>query len=401
MQRRSLLSISNLVSRLLCIVFALLLAPRTSAQHLTFTQLTAAAPWDVRSEALLFAHPLPLTYYPPTSNTTTTSSPNSLILYGGRGPGSQFDNDVWLYDPAQSDWTILSGTDGTSGSTASAASGPQTYVTYPGNALCADASGQTLYVVSGFTSPAYYDYSTDGGVSWNNNQSSTLPFPARSFGTCSVDPRTGTVYMMGGLSYLYGGSPDPTYNDVWKYTPGTGSWTQVTAAAAWPSRNALSSAAVHNEVLGTTLLYMTGGLTNTQVGFGFADAGDVGSSDVWVSSNGGLGWSMLTNNSFPNRALARLVIAPSGVLVLAEGATSIQLYPHDVWASADGGSTWGLCSSASTASYPERRSHSSAIDAEGYLWLTGGECYTSYTSEYCVGGQGKYNDVWRKCYQLQ
>ena len=396
------------------LLLALLLSQSsyTSAQRLTFTQLTAAAPWDVRTEALLVSHPSPVTYYPPTSTTPATSAPNSLILYGGRGPGAQFDNDVWLYDAGQSSWTIISGTDGTSNVSASAASGPATYASWPGNALCADASGQTLYVVSGFIPYTYYDVSTNAGVSWSDHQTdsvSTAPFPARSYGTCSVDPRTGVAYMMGGLQYVYGGS-DPTLNDVWSYTPTTGNWTQVTAAAAWPSRNALSSAAVYNAALSTTLLYVTAGLTEITENFGFTDVvNDVGSSDVWVSSNGGQGWSMLANNSFPNRALANFAISPSGILVVAEGTHNEVAYPHDIWASADGGVSWGQCSNPASASYPDRRTFSMNFDALGYLWLMGGECYSNQAA-YCTSFSpatpgdpthgGKYNDVWRSAFSF-
>ena len=228
-----------------------------SAQSLTFTQITAAAPWDVRSEASLAFHPTALSYFPATSTSSTQSSTNSFILYGGRGLGSQLDNDVWLYDGLSS-WTIISGTDQTSHTNASTASGPTQYLMVPGSALCADSTGNTLYVINGFTTPTYYDYSTDGGVSWTDFRNNSLPFTPRSFPTCVVDPHTSIVYMMGGLertSY----SPDPKYNDVWSYSPSTSKWTEVTAAADWPARDALSSAAVYNEALGTTLMYIAAG----------------------------------------------------------------------------------------------------------------------------------------------
>jgi len=364
----------------------------TSAQSLTFTQITASAPWDVRSEAQLAFHPTPLSYYPPASTTATTSASNSFILFGGRGLGPQYDNDVWLYD-GQSQWSLISGTNQFTNVSASSASGPTQYFMRAGSALCSDSTGSRLYMVSGFTKPNYYDYSTDGGVSWTHVNDSSIPFHQRSFPTCSVDPHSGTVYFMGGLDRIESGDVDPKYNDVWSFNPTTSTWTEATDAAAWAARNALSSAATYNAALRVTLLYMAAGLTNAEAGYAFQSPYDIGSGDVWVSSDGGADWTELNSDAFPLRELSRMAVSASGVIVVAEGAVNITRspYPHDVWASADGGVTWGQCLNNATAPYGARRNHAMAFDQQGYLWLMGGECY----GVACPDGGVKYNDVWK------
>ena len=380
---------------LLCLL-GLLSSTPASAQTVSFTQLTAHAPWDVRSEAALAFHAAPLSYYPPASATAAQSSADSLILFGGRGVGSQYDNDVWLYDGAAS-WTLIAGTNRNTSAAASSASGPVQYTMHAGSALCAGASGDALYVIAGHTGPTYYDVSTSGGVSWADNQTAALPWSARSFATCVVDPQSGVAYLMGGLDYSgYTRGDDPAYNDVYAYSPATQAWALVTDAAAWPPRNALSSAAAYSATLGTTLLYVAGGLTNAESGYGFFDPTDLGSADVWVSSNGGHAWSELSPAAFPVRELARLAVSPSGVLVMAEGAANVSSYPHDIWASADGGVTWGQCSAPASAAYPPRRNFAMAFDGAGYLWLMGGECYGAQcTATSAQTYEGKYNDVWR------
>jgi len=101
-------------------------------------------------------------------------------------------------------------------------------------------------------------------------------------------------------------------------------------------------------------------------------------NDVWVSTTAGHSWSLLTLHApFAPRAEFGTAVNTNGVMVIAGGRTS-GIYDYlgipvfdDLWTSLDGGWVWYQL--AATNIWSSRSWPSLVFDAQGLLYLDGGE----------------------------
>jgi N-acetylneuraminic acid mutarotase len=250
-----------------------------------------------------------------------TDSTGSLWLFGGYGYGSTGTqgslNDLWKYDPNSGTWTWESG------------------------ANVVGANGV---------------YGTQGVGSTSN-------VPGARVGATSWTDAAGNLWLFGGV----GQGPNPTgsvagyLNDLWKYTPNTGTWTWISGSTAWNA----------------------GGVYGTQ--------GSPSIANVPGARQYAISWT-----------------DPAGDLWLfgGQGYDSAGAYNrlNDLWKFSPAAGTWtwiggnnvgGAPGAYGTLGVPSpnnvpgaRFSPSSWLDPSGNLWLFGGEGLDSI-------GDSVLNDLWK------
>ena len=230
-----------------------------------------------------------------------------------------------------------------------------------GAAVCADPTGKgSLYILSGdvvgFGSNVNVMWrSADGGVTWASLTHNA--WQPRRNAVCVVD-HSGNVFFLGGKAYNDSTqlpSNEVTDNSVWLSTDAGSTWQQQTAHAPWLARDGPSAASYYSTALGVTLLYVSTGyvyptvVQNVGVTYNTSQeiAQDNGNAvnDVFVSSDKGVSWTLVTNNpGFPCRSHGRMTATQNGVLLISDGSSETgsygdEGYLKDVWASLDGGFT--------------------------------------------------------------
>jgi len=171
-------------------------------------------------------------------------------------------------------------------------------------------------------------------------------------------------------------------NDVWLSTNQGASFTQQTVAP-WSQRDSQNGWVHRSAALSATVLYAIGGHAETE---------NTRPNEVWVSSDNGANWRLLSYGQFPGRDHLGATITSTGIMLVIGGklqptnALGSHLGSNDVWASLDGGVTFGFCGNAE---WPVRQDHRVAIDTQDYLYVTGG------TSINQTGPTVTLNDVWR------
>ena len=308
-----------------------------------------------------------------TGPSTVSAPAGSLVAFGGTG------SDVWLSTTSGSSWSLISGAG--NGSTATTS-----------NLITSAASGCALYdpLTSrfySFASTAVY-VSTDA-VNWNvsGSYAQATGGDFSSMG-CTINSNTSTLYLLGGNQA--GGSGITYANDVWaSYSPTPGSvWNQSTALARWSNRDTVSSWSAWSPYLRVNVLTIFGGDAEAS---SVLDNGvqlpDRLNNEVWASSDNGVNWRLLGYSPFPMRDHSTMgtQVTPAGVVIITSGklSESVTLYANDVWASMDGGLTWGQCSSG--AGFLPREDLSTALDAQGYFYVSGGTAQSG----------SKLQDLWR------
>ncbi len=179
----------------------------------------------------------------------------------------------------------------------------------------------------------------------------------------------------GGSLWLAGGvCTGDTLNDVFSSADGA-TWTQVTASAAFPSRQDFGMQ-VHDDGAGSRLWIFGGWSTSPTATL---------LSDVWTSTDGAT-WNEVTVLSpFTPRASFGSAVhdedgaGPEPAKLWVVGGWNGTAGANDVWSSPDG-ATWTQVS-ASTSFSP--RYFTRCVSYNGLLWMTGG-----------FDGYGYMNDVW-------
>ncbi len=180
-------------------------------------------------------------------------------------------------------------------------------------------------------------------------------------GHTSVTLPDGSIVVMGGT-----GIDNEKLNDVWRSTNQGAIWALMTAAAAWSARSAHTSVALPD---GSIVLM--GGYD-----------GSSREDDVWRSTDQGATWVEMTDDApWAARNAHTSVALPDGSIVLMAGYTGSS-YRNDVWRSTDLGATWTQMTAA--AEWAGRTSATSLALPDGSIVLMAG--FTGSTSK---------NDVWR------
>lgn len=137
-------------------------------------------------------------------------------------------------------------------------------------------------------------------------------------------------------AYLIAGSQtvvsDVSYaNDVYMSSNQGQSWTMMTLQANWIPRDAVFTHTVYSHALQKDIISLIGGHATAAT-----QCSPVGlTNEVWVSSDSGVNWTLLTLALFlpRNHGTMATQVSAAGVIVIFGGKLSetVTLYANDVW----------------------------------------------------------------------
>jgi hypothetical protein len=226
------------------------------------------------------------------------------------------------------------------------------------------AIGTRIYVVGGEIDGGVYKndvwYSDDEGESWTD--AGTAPWPARRSHSLAFDPNPSRLRLM-----LVGGRNASTaFADVWTFNGTT--WTERASLATARFNHGHAIFASGNAfILGGSGI--AGGVESVLTGSG-----------IFVrSSNGGASWeevtSSITSTNWPNgitgcRMTTRIGV--SGTMYVVGGRTGVvgSSYLNDVWVTTNSGSAWSVLTP--NARWAGRVFHSVVSSSNTFLVLCGG-----------------------------
>lgn len=271
----------------------------------------------------------------------------SLILYGGAT-----SNDVWITQSGSHggrQWYLMAGVaEDRFGNILGPAPAPYDMTSFLGRTMqasCEDPANDRAYIISGKlwenSRRFLHDvWATDDGREWE--AVTQYEFPARAFSSCSVNSNE-YVFLTGGQGEPYPSKYEDLsdeFNDVWRSRSHGMSWEQMTDAAPWVARYETLMFSADMPIAKNDIMYVIGGKHDR-------DGVDNGyMNDVWVSSDDGSNWSMLTQHApWAARWGHSGVVTRDGVIVFFGGAVQDEYYAQsdmpfsyygDVWASFDG-----------------------------------------------------------------
>jgi N-acetylneuraminic acid mutarotase len=388
-------------------------------------------------------------------------------LFGGSGVDSVAGhngsmNDLWKFNPTSLQWTwvsgpnlyLASGTYGTKG-TGSTSNAPG--ARYDNHRGFVDASGD-FWIFGGYILDAngrstsgndLWKYGVSGGAwTWMSGSSANLQLPtygtkgtastgnlpgARVEGNAWVDG-SGNFWLLGGIG-IDASDNSGILNDLWKYVPGTKTWTWVSGttqtyqtgtygtkgtAAVANTPGARTAGANWTDASGN--LWLFGGYSYDSAG-NDGDMNDVWKLDVttgrwaWMAGSNvrnstgtfGTPGTGATTNIPSARESPTNAVDSAGVVWIFGGygtdSAGAGGYLNDFWryTPADGKWTWmtgsnlanakgtyGSKGTGNTGNTPGARvTATSWIDSNGAFWLFGG--YGKDAS----AGEGNLNDLWR------
>ena len=219
--------------------------------------------------------------------------------------------------------------------------------------------------------------SGDGGLTWDQVAGGTRFAARRSHGAVV---KGNDIYVIAGVGGPRGA--DQRNDDVWKSSDGGESWNSIAATVTFPMDNAFASAVLNNTIL------LMGGVRWGTVPDSI--------SDVYGSSSGA-SWNSITipagGTRFSKRHDMSSVVLGSGTtadpheVYLIGGFQTGGSSFNEVWKSGDGAGWTHVNSAApSTAKFPARRGHSSAVVKSA-----------SSDTVYVIGGfdgTNRRSDVW-------
>jgi hypothetical protein len=196
--------------------------------------------------------------------------------------------------------------------------------------------------------------SPDRGSSWRR-VCEEAPWAARGyFGSCFV---RGNLVVFGGGHGPFDAWESPDRGSSWERLPATGITGMMCAFGFCANRDGS--------------IFVIGG-----------SDGSRSKAEVHRSDDGGRSWRLVhSGGSWSAREGLSAVCMPSGELVLMGGYDDSSELLNDVWVSADGGSGWSLA--CASATWSARSGHQSVCTADGAIVLLGG-----------AEGSGSCNDVW-------
>ena len=361
-----------LASLFLLLSLLSLLLSSSSAQSLSFTRLSATAPWTVRHSAGLELTGTALTVG------GTTYQPGSFVLFGGYAAtiagnttNDYLATDTWISQTGAT-WAQVS-TTGLGGAL--------------GAAHCTDNAFR-LYQVGGERNNVAINevwVSSNTGRTWTRQVSTTNRYlPARVFMDVYADSAN-ALYAVGGRDATPEGQG---YNDVYRSVNQGRDWTRQGALPTGEGGRFSATLLIsYSKLLKKDIMTYIGGISRVA-------GGQITGiyNDIWISSNLGVAWQRVTANApFPVRDNMNGEVTKEGYLIIVAGFSYQETY-NDVWMSADGGYTWGQC--AQDAPFSDRRFQMTIMDRSGYLLTAGGEELRANDVRVRV------NDVWRSTVRL-
>ena len=368
----------------------------STSANLTFTRLTAAAPFPATFTAG-FAYLTTADITVIRSGANNTFPAQSWLLMAGSAESASDGayNDVWITSDGVA-WQLWNGVEALNRSNVVAGQTNASYWPVTGAASCRDNSGH-YFVVAGDTVstnstivPSYASYDTAQHFELTHYNRTGTSMPPRSFATCMASSN-GDVVVVGGQSLLaIGGSGTA---DVWQFNV---DWSEEgvqandwqlkpNATVVDPRYGHASAVAFGQGVDCIDVLYVTGGKNSGRA------VSTAYYNDVYYSTDAGNTWQPRNSTSalWSPRAFHSLTVAPSGVLIVAGGQNETATF-NDVWLSFNGGIDWVMATNA--AGFPPRSGHAFLIDAHGAPVVIGGSNY--YSSSNTPTTHAAYNDVW-------
>ena len=331
-------------------------------------------------------------------STSWVDAQGNFWLFGGNGndanlaDGQGYLNDLWEYNPANKEWTWVSGS--------------------------TNLNNSGVYGTQGIAAAANIPGARYGAVSWNDN--------------------SGNLWLFGGVYTTSGTNPVTNmFNDLWKYNIASGQWTWVSGAntpnsnGIYGSKDSASPGNVPGARLGAVSwtdkqghLWLFGGTGFDSINVLPGDLNDLWeynpTTNLWTWRSGeptqnSYGIYGIQGNSDPfSQPGARFDAISwtdnSGSLWLFGGdgydASNQNGDLNDLWRynPLDNQWTWmsgsnqintagvyGLQGVSSPNSIPGARKHRTPLswtDNNGYLWMFGGDGYGATTS-------GFLNDLWK------
>ena len=273
--------------------------------------------------------------------TMWTDQNGNVWLFGGQGMDSNgvkgYLNDLWEFTPLAGAWTMVSGSS-----------------TVP------DAGG-----VGGQT-----------GVYGDLQQPDSNSLPGGRYGAVGWTDSSGNLWLFGGNGYD-SASNVGSLNDLWEFIPSSGQWTWMGGSDTLPCSNGCGQPGVYMAsgvpIDAPSASYIPGGRYNATAwvdssgtfwlfgGNGFdVDGYSGGLDDLWEFSPTSLEWTWIGH----------------GILFNTDHNSNTGIY--------------GVAGVASDSNLPGGRDSANAwLDANGNLWIFGGEGYDSQ------GNFGNLNDLWQ------
>ena len=307
-----------------------------------------------------------------------TDASGNLWLFGGRvGSGPTWLNDLWEYAPSSGTWTWVGGSN------------------------TANALG--VYGNPGVAAATNVPGARDSAASWTD--------------------ASGDLWLFGGTVYQSTGGGG-IQNDLWKYSPSSGTWTCVGGsfivgakgvygtqgvAATTNVPGARENAASWTDASGNLWLFG---------GYGFDSTGtEYDLNDLWEYSPSSGTWTWISGSSTVSAASTNVPGARDSAASWTDASGNLWLFGgsgydfsgnegllNDLWEYSPSSGAWTWVGGSNTAYAPlygiqggaaatnlpgARENAASWTDASGNLWLFGGFGLDS------AGNEGPLNDLWK------
>ncbi|WP_413943141.1 kelch repeat-containing protein [Bdellovibrio sp. HCB-162] len=372
-----------------------------------------------------------------------TDSSGNLWIFGGVSPSSNnYFGDLWKYNPTTDQWTWISGSYLTNQVGVPGTKGVPSTANIPTRRAYAttwvDGSGKFWLFGGMFNGPSYHNslWKFDPGTlewTWVAGSIDGSFNPAGVYGTKGVAAAANTPgaryggigWSDGNKLWMYGGSINIPYGDLWMYDISAGQWTWMsgtTAQDGYGVYGTQGSSAAEPPVAGSRSGAVTW-IDSSGNQWTFGGQGAWGTTnDLWKYNPSTNTWTWIsgttTNGDPGNYGTKGVAAASNSPRARAWGAGWIDSsnnlwvfggfysggYLNDLWkfdpstgqwtwmsgaSSANSVGTYGTKGTPSTANIPGARvNHSTVLDSSGNFWLYGGSGYAS-------AGTGYLNDLWK------
>ncbi len=359
-------------------------------------------------------------------------------------------SDMWMYDPATSEWTWESGPQGAGSAGVYGTKGVPAATNLPGGRIdgstWVDASGN-LWMFGGYGedvngaaevlddlwmyAPATGQWTWEGGPDTGNASgvygtrgtaaATNLP-GARDAATAVLDA-SGDVWLFGGVGNDSTGT-DGYLNDLWMWSPVTGQWTWESgsslgnAPGIYGTQGTASATVLPGARANDALWMDSGGNLWLFGGNGYDSAGSEGPLDdlwrynpvtaEWTWVNGsetkgaaadyGTEYLPSTSNTPGGREAFSFVARNGGVWIFGGGAFSgfTGAYFNDVWYLDEATDQWTWVGGLDATDSPDGQGQVPGGRTGPTMWFSGGNAYVyGGAGFYQNGSVGTLDDVWK------
>jgi hypothetical protein len=220
-----------------------------------------------------------------------------VYVAGGEMDDDEYKNDVWYSDDDGETWT---------------SAGAAPWSGRGRHSLALNPSNSNLMLIGGRNADTVFaDVWTFDGTTWTARES----LATARFGHGHAIFSGGRAYVLGGSTLVDGAESVLTGASIFVLSTNNGAtWAERTGSTVsthWP--NGITGCRMEPRFGSTTTMYVTGGKSGV--------AGSAYFNDVWISTDTGTSWSVLTPNArWPGRVFHTLVSSSNTFLVLMGGA---------------------------------------------------------------------------------